>query len=150
MIGMKIVSACLIGINCTYKGGNKLDKRLYEAFKKGELFPVCPEVLAGMTTPRANAEIVGGTGSDVLDGKARVIEPNGKDATDYFVEGAKETLRAAKAIGAKEAVLKARSPSCGCGKTYDGTFTNTLIDGDGVTSALLKRNGITVKTEEDL
>jgi uncharacterized protein YbbK (DUF523 family) len=146
---MKIVSACLIGINCTYKKGNNLDERLYEAFKKGELLPVCPEVLAGLATPRPNAEISGGSGSDVLDGKARVVEPDGNDVTGRFIDGAEETLKAAKAIGAKEAILKARSPSCGCGKTYDGTFSHKLIDGDGVTTALLKRNGIIVKTEED-
>jgi uncharacterized protein YbbK (DUF523 family) len=147
---MRIVSACLLGINCTYKGGNKHDQRLYEAFKKGDLFPVCPEILGGQLTPRPKAEIAGGNGSGVLDGKARVVEPDGGDVTKYFVEGARETLKVAKAVGAKEAILKARSPSCGCGKTYDGTFTRTLVDGDGVTTALLKRNGITVKTEEDL
>jgi uncharacterized protein YbbK (DUF523 family) len=146
---MKIVSACLIGINCTWKGENKLNNKLFEEFKKGNLYPVCPEILGGQPTPRPNAEIKGGTGLDVLEGRTKVLEPSGKDVTEQFIKGAQEVLRIAKLIGAKEAILKARSPSCGCGKTYDGTFSKTLIEGDGVTTALLKKNGIKVYTEED-
>jgi len=146
---MKIVSACLIGINCNWKGENKLNQKIFEEFRKGNLYPICPEVLGGQPTPRLNAEIKGGTGLDVLEGRAKVVEINGKDVTERFIKGAQEVLRIAKTIGAKEAILKARSPSCGCGKTYDGTFSHSLVDGDGVTCALLRKNGIKVYTEED-
>jgi uncharacterized protein YbbK (DUF523 family) len=146
---MKIVSACLVGINCNYKSENKLNPKIYEDFEKGGLFPVCPEVFGGQPIPRPPAEIRNGTGLDVLEGKAKVINPDGSNVTSYFVKGAFEVLKIAKTIGAKEAILKARSPSCGCGKTYDGTFSGILIKGDGVTTALLKKNGIKVYTEEN-
>ncbi len=145
---MRLVSACLLGINCNWKGKSSLDKKVFEEFEKGGLFPVCPEILGGQSVPRANAEIVEGTGMDVLEGRAKVMDPRGNDVTEQFVRGAQETLRIAKAVGADEAILKARSPSCGCGKTYDGTFSHKLVDGDGVTAALLKKNGIVVKTED--
>ena len=90
----------------------------------------------------------GGTGQDVLNGKAIVVDPDGADVTKGFVDGAFEVLKIAKTIDAKEAILKSKSPSCGCGRTYDGAFTHTLVDGDGVTAALLKKNGIKVETEE--
>ena len=150
MIGMKLVSACLVGVNCKWKGGNNLDKRLYAEFGKGELFPVCPEVFGGQTVPRPDAEIKGGSGLDVLEGRARVVEPDGSDVTDLFIKGAEETLQIAKAIGAKEAILKDGSPSCGCGRISDGTFSHTSIEGDGVAAALLKKNSIRVKTEEQV
>lgn len=146
---MKIVSACLVGINCTWKGKNNLNKKLYEEFKKGDLFPICPEVLGGFSIPRPNAQIKGGTGLDVLNGRAKVIEPDGNDSTEKFIEGANETLKVVKEMNAKEAILKARSPSCGCGQIHDGTFSRKLIKGDGVTAALLKKNGIKVYTEDD-
>jgi uncharacterized protein YbbK (DUF523 family) len=147
---MRLVSACLVGINCNWRGGNSLDGRLFKEFEKGGLLPVCPEVLGGQSVPRSNAEIVGGNGLDVLEGRAKVMDPEGNDVTAQFIKGAQETLRIAKTVGAKEAILKARSPSCGCGKTYDGTFSHTLIDGDGVAAALLKKNGVVVKTEEQI
>lgn len=146
---MKIVSACLVGINCNYKGENKLNEKLFEEFKRGNLFPVCPEVYGGQSVPRPNAEITGGTGLDVLGGRARVIESDGKDVTEQFIKGAQKVLEIAKYLGVEEAILKARSPSCGCGETYDGTFSRKLINGDGVTAALLKINRIKVFTDEN-
>jgi uncharacterized protein YbbK (DUF523 family) len=146
---MKLVSACLLGINCNYKGEGKPNPKLIEEFKEGLLYPVCPEVLGRMKIPRPAAEISGGTGLDVIDGKAKVIDANGADVTKNFMDGAFAVLGIAKSVGAKEAVLKARSPSCGCAKIYDGTFSGNLIDGDGVTAALLKKNGVKVMTEED-
>ncbi|NIO44992.1 MAG: DUF523 domain-containing protein [Candidatus Aenigmarchaeota archaeon] len=131
---MYIVSACLAGINCNYKGVSKPNKKVIELVKRMKAIPVCPEVLAGQTIPRPNAKIDGGTGMDVLEGKARVIEADGNDVTKLFIKGAFEVLKITQAINAKEAILKARSPSCGC---------------DGVTTALLKRNGIKVYTEEN-
>jgi uncharacterized protein YbbK (DUF523 family) len=145
---MRLVSACLLGINCNYKGEGKPNPKLLEEFRKGLIYPVCPETLGRMSIPRAAAEIRGGTGLDVINGKARVLDKNGADVTRKFLDGASAVLELAKSLGAKEAVLKARSPSCGCCKIYDGTFSGTLIDGDGVTAALLKKNGITVLSDE--
>lgn len=146
---MIIVSACLAGVNCKYNGGNNLVKEIAELVAKGEALPVCPEQLGGNPTPRPAAEISGGTGAGVLDGKARVIRKDGKDVTAEFIKGAEEVLKLAKLAGASRAVLKARSPSCGCGRIYDGSFSGKLADGNGVTAELLARNGIRVSTEED-
>ena len=99
-----------------------------------------------MTTPRPAVEISGGAGADVLDGNARVVSSSGTDATENFIRGAREVLRIARAAGVKEAILKAKSPSCGCGRIYDGTFSGRLIEGNGVTAEILIRNGIKVTT----
>ena len=146
---MMIVSACLAGVNCKYSGGNSLDERVQELVAKGEAIPVCPEQLGGCTTPRPVVEISGGTGVDVLDGRCKVLRKTGEDVTAEFVRGAEEVLRLALMTGAKKAILKARSPSCGCGRIYDGTFSGKLIHGNGVTAELLLRNGIEVETEEE-
>ncbi len=113
---------------------------------KGKAIPVCPEQLGGLATPRPTAEISGGTGADVLEGRAEVRTSSGADVTDNFTRGAREALSIAKAAGAREAILKAKSPSCGCGLIYDGTFSGRLVEGNGVTAELLIRNGIIVKT----
>jgi uncharacterized protein YbbK (DUF523 family) len=141
---LKLVSACLLGVNCNFEAKNWLNPALLEEFKKGNLFPVCPEVLGGLPVPRVPAEIQGGTGADVIEGKAKVVNMHGEDVTEQFLKGANEALRIAQAVGAKEALLTERSPSCGCGKIFDGSFKDKLIAGDGVTVALLKKNGIKV------
>jgi uncharacterized protein YbbK (DUF523 family) len=141
---MKLVSACLLGVNCNFEGKNWLKPQLLEELAKGNLFPVCPEVLGGLSVPRVPAEIIGGDGPDVLDGKAKVINMAGVDVSSEFIKGANETLRIAKAVGAKEALLIEKSPSCGCGRIFDGTFSEKFKDGDGVTTALLKQNGIQI------
>lgn len=146
---MIIVSACLCGINTKYSGDNNLDERILKLLKEGKAIPVCPEQLGGLTTPRAAHEISNGTGADVLDGKCKVKGIDGQDSTEGFIKGAYETLSIAKGCNAKVAILKAKSPSCGYGKIYDGTFTGTKIEGNGVTAELLKRNGIQIYTEED-
>lgn len=146
---MIIASACLCGINCKYNGKNNLNDAIAELFRQGKIIPVCPEQLGGLTTPREVKEITGGTGAEVLQGTAKVISPNNFDSTEQFIRGAYETLNIAKNANIKVAVLKAKSPSCGVKKIYDGTFSGSLVDGNGVTAELLIRNGIKVFNEND-
>ncbi|HSQ49454.1 MAG TPA: DUF523 domain-containing protein [Candidatus Deferrimicrobiaceae bacterium] len=141
---MKLVSACLLGVNCNFEGKNWLNVELQAEFMKGTLFPVCPEVLGGLGVPRVPSEVVGGDGGDVLDGKAKVVNMLGVDVTEQFVKGAFAVLAIAKSVGASEAMLIEKSPSCGCGEIFDGTFQNKFKVGEGVASALLKRNGVKV------
>ena len=147
---MKIVSACLAGLNTRYNGKSKASAKIMVMLAAGDAVAVCPEQLGGLPTPRPPAEIKGGDGAKVLNKKARVYNCNGENVTKEFIRGARETLKIAKECGATEAVFAPRSPSCGCGKIYNGSFTGKLRDGDGVTTALLKRNGIRVINEEDL
>ncbi|MCK4452122.1 MAG: DUF523 domain-containing protein, partial [Anaerolineae bacterium] len=108
-----------------------------------------PEVAGGLPTPRPPAEIQGGDGGDVLEGRARVVNIEGKDVTAEFLAGARKALRVAQRWDIKEAILKARSPSCGVGPIYDGSFSGRLVEGDGVTAALLEREGIIVRNEDE-
>jgi uncharacterized protein YbbK (DUF523 family) len=146
---MYLVSACLLGVNCRYDGGGYHDDKLLELAGQGRVIPVCPEQLGGCGTPRPPCEIYAGSGGDVLDGRCRVISSSGEDKTDNFVRGAMETLKLAKAYGIEKAILKARSPSCGYGRIYDGTFSGKTTEGNGVTAELLIRNGIEVHSDED-
>lgn len=149
---MKLCSACLIGIECRYDGKSSLEKaskELLQEFKNGDIIPVCPEQLGGLATPRTPSEIQGGmSGEDVLDSRSRVIGKNGKDVTQQFIKGAYEVLKIAEFLGTTEYIGVQKSPSCGCGRIYDGTFTKTLINEDGVTTALLKRHNIHVSTQD--
>lgn len=147
---MKIISACLCGINCAWNGKAKTSPKVLELIKSGELIPVCPEQLGGLSTPRIPQEIQGGSGENVLTGKCKVMNREGEDVTVQFIRGAEEALKIARLVGATEFIAKSKSPSCGCGSTYNGTFSGTLIEGDGVTTALLKQNGIKVISGEDL
>lgn len=146
---MIIVSACLCGVNCKYSGGNNLSEDVLKLFREGKAIPVCPEQLGGLTTPRNVREICNSTGAEVLDGKGKVVGPEGDEATEEFIKGAEETLKIAKECGAKVAILKQRSPSCGSGIIYDGSFTGKKVSGNGVTAELLIRNGIKVYNEEN-
>ena len=146
---MKIVSACLIGINCMWSGKSKPCQKVIDLVKQGKAIPVCPEQLGGLKTPRVPQEIQGGTGRDVLNEKCKVVNKNGEDVTEQFIRGAEEALRIAKLVNAKECSAKSKSPSCGCGLTYDGTFYGNLIPGDGVATAFLKKNGIRVMNEKE-
>lgn len=110
----------------------------------GAAVPVCPEVLGGLGTPRRPAEIVGGDGTDVLDGAARVLDDRGADVTAQYLTGAAAALRAARATGARRAVLADGSPSCGSSHLHDGSFAGRVRPGVGVTAALLRREGIEV------
>jgi len=114
------------------------------------LMPVCPEQLGNLSTPRQPAEILGGTGLDVIKGNAKVMTEEGGDVTRNFIQGAAEVLDIALKNYVQCAVFKERSPSCGCRYLYDGTFSGKLIRGGGVTTALLKQNQIPVFSEEDL
>ncbi|HHW30232.1 MAG TPA: DUF523 domain-containing protein [Clostridiaceae bacterium] len=143
-----LVSACLAGVNCKYNGGNNLRKDIQGIVSQGKAILVCPEQLGGCPTPRPPAEIQGGTGADVLDGKCKVINRNGEDVTYYFINGAEETLKIAKMAGIKRAILKSRSPSCGYGQIYDGSFSGKVKEGNGVTAELLLRNGIMLENEK--
>ncbi|MFN2556556.1 MAG: DUF523 domain-containing protein [Nitriliruptorales bacterium] len=150
-----LVSACLAGRRCTYKGtanppegdGSLQIERL---IAEGEAVLICPEMDGGLGAPRPPAEIVGGDGHDVLDGRARVVAVDGTDVTEAYLGGARMAVERARMHGACGAVLKARSPSCGHGAIYDGSFSKTLVPGDGVTAAALRRAGIAVMTDEDL
>ncbi|AFS77935.1 hypothetical protein Curi_c08650 [Gottschalkia acidurici 9a] len=141
---MYIISACLAGIDCKYDGKNNKNEKILKLVQEGKAILVCPEQLGGLSTPRLPSEIVPDNGN------VKVISNNGKDVTENFLKGAEETLKIAKMMGIKKAILKARSPSCGYGKIYDGTFSKTIIKGNGVTSELLEKNGIKIYTEEDL
>ena len=139
-----IISACLLGIRCRYDGGHSRNEIPVKKKKTYQLIPICPEESGGLPTPRPPAEIVDGDGEAVLDGKAKVMTADGTDVTGAHLKGAHHALQVAQSHGATHVILKARSPSCGCGDIYDGTFSGTLTSGDGVTTALLKRHGITV------
>ncbi len=143
-----IVSACLAGVRCRYDGNTRPDPKIVEMVRRGEAIPVCPEVLGGLPIPRDPAELTA-NGEYVLDGQARVVTRSGKDVTQAFLRGAEETLRICREHGITEALFSAKSPSCGCGAIYDGRFTHTLVCGDGVTSALLKRSGVRVRANTE-
>lgn len=148
---MKILaSACLAGVNCTFRGTNNLNHRIKKLVDSKAAIALCPEVFGALGSPRENIELVGGDGSDVLDGRARAINASGKDVTADVIRGATSILEIARIYGIKEAVLKSNSPSCGAGRIYDGTFSKKLKSGDGVLTALLKRNGIKVITEKEV
>lgn len=142
---MYLISACLAGVNSRYDGGNNENDIILRLVKEGKALLVCPEQLGGLPTPRAACEIV-------LDKneERKVINKDGEDKTYNFILGAEETLHIAKKANIKKAILKAKSPSCGYGKIYDGTFSRKLIDGNGITAELLIQNGIEVFTENDL
>lgn len=135
-----IISACFTGVNCRYDQKCINLDRLDELKEKYNLIPLCPEILGGLSAPRSPAERT----------QDKVINKEGQDVTDYFQRGANETLKIAKKYNCKYAILKEKSPSCGFGKIYDGTFSGKLVDGYGVTAELLEKNGITVIGESDI
>ena len=136
-----LVSACLLGVNCRYDGSHGENKEILALLDEYHLVPVCPEQLGGMETPRPASE---------RRGENTVISQSGQDVTAFFEKGASETLKLANIFGCKKAVLKERSPSCGNGMIYDGTFSGNKIPGSGVTAALLKENGIEVIGESKI
>ncbi|WP_026580937.1 DUF523 domain-containing protein [Bacillus sp. J33] len=145
---MILVSSCLAGLEVRYDGTHSLDNKLRKLVAEKKAVAVCPELLGGFSTPREPAEIVGGGGEDVLDGKAKVVEKSGRDVTELYIQGAYAALEEALNIKAKIVVLKENSPSCGSSMIYNGEFKGTKTAGNGVTAALLKRKGLTVISEE--
>lgn len=139
---MILVSACLAGVDCAWDARDRLSPEIKEMVDKSIAIPICPEVLGGRGIPRTKTEIRGGTGKDVLDGRARVFDEKGRDVTIEFLKGARETVDIVRRYNIKKAILKSKSPSCGVGQIYDGSFKGNLIPGDGVVAALLKREGV--------
>lgn len=135
-----LVSACLLGVECNHEGqaaSRTIRETLEEQYR---VIPVCPEVAGGLPTPRAAAEIQ-------ADG--RVVNVEGEDVTAAYRRGAETAVGLARASGATRAVLKARSPSCGSSQVYDGTFSKTLVEGEGVTARALREAGVEVTSDED-
>ncbi|NTV90356.1 MAG: DUF523 domain-containing protein [Clostridiales bacterium] len=145
-----LISACLLGIKCRYDGGDCYNQKAVDIAVKEGGIPVCPEQLGGFATPRPPAEIDNGSGGPVLEGSCCVKGKDGEDKTEKFILGAEETLKIARLCGAGKAILKARSPSCGKGVIYDGTFSGIKKAGNGVTAEILLRNGLEVITEDEL
>lgn len=135
-----LVSRCLLGEKCRYDGKSNMDISQFLVEKGYCPVGVCPEQLGGLSTPRVSAEIVGD----------RVVNKNSKDVTEQFVAGAGKTAKIGMENGCKIAVLKSKSPSCGCGEIYDGTFSGKKIKGDGVTAKLLLEMGYEIFTEKQI
>ena len=133
---MILVSACLVGINCKYNGGNNYNEKIFNMVKNGEAIPLCAEQLGGLTTPRIPVEI------KMINGKKHALNKEGK--------GAKEILELAKKLNIKKAILQPRSPSCGVGKIYSGNFDGQLVDGNGFLAEILIENGIEVLNVDEI
>lgn len=136
-----IVSACLLGVACNHRGGSSPSSEVAALARRYRLIPVCPEVAGGLPTPRPAAE---------LDPEGRVRTADGTDVTLAYECGAAHAVALAGGGRAIGAVLKARSPSCGCHQIYDGTHQRVLVGGEGVTAAALRSAGVAVCSEEDL
>lgn len=132
-----LISACLLGCRCRYDGASKPQPWIAALAERHELVPVCPEQMGGLATPRPPAERQGD----------RVVTKEGADVTAQYRRGAEEALRLCRLFDCQAALLKERSPSCGCGSVYDGTFTGVLTAGDGVTAELLRAEGVPVYGE---
>ncbi len=138
---MKIlVSACLLGEDCTYNGGSNRNENVIKLSEKHTLIPICPETFACLPTPRVPSEIKGG----------RVYSKDGKDLTKEFYDGAEKALYIAEESGCQAAILKEKSPSCGFGKIYDGTFSGTLTYGNGIAAQMLYEHGIRIYGESNV
>lgn len=145
---MIMVSACLLGKNCKYSGGNNKNEKLLSLLCHHAVIPVCPEESGGLPTPRPPAEIINGQGTDVVEGHAKIKDKTGRDVTASFLAGANKLRELAEKEKISLAVLKERSPSCGVEKIYDGSFSGRIIPGCGVCTALLRQSGVKVVSEE--
>ncbi|UTL72929.1 DUF523 domain-containing protein [Bacillus halotolerans] len=147
---MILVRSCLGGIECRYNGSHAASEKIRKLIEEKQAVMACPEPLGGFSTPREPAEIIGGTGEDVLNGTAKIITSSGEDVTDLYMKGAAQTLAYAKEINASAVILKENSPSCGSNFIYNGSFSGKKIAGNGVTAALLKQAGYRVISENQL
>nr|WP_090885987.1 DUF523 domain-containing protein [Evansella caseinilytica] len=147
---MILVSSCLAGLEVRYNGTHRLNHVIRKLMEENKAVTACPELLGGFSTPRDPAEIIGGDGEDVLAGRAKVVDKAGRDVTEEYIKGACATLEMANEVKATAVVLKENSPSCGSSMIYNGDFTGEKIPGNGVTSALLKKHGYTVISEDEL
>ncbi|KJK14557.1 DUF523 domain-containing protein [Pseudomonas sp. 2(2015)] len=146
-----LVSACLLGQPVRYDGRASGHPELLQQWQnQGRIVPLCPEVAGGLPTPRPPAEILGGQGAAVLEGDTQVLTVTGEDVSVQFLAGAQRALELVRRHGIRIAVLKSGSPSCGNLLTYDGTFSGTKVTGEGVTVALLRREGVQVFSELEL
>lgn len=146
-----LVSGCLLGQKVRYDGaGFAVHEQLAQWQAQGRVISICPEMAGGLPTPRAPAEIVGGQGLEVIHGKARVLTQQGADLSAAFIAGAEAAVALVHKHQIKIALLKARSPSCGQQQIYDGTFSSVLIEGQGVSAALLEAAGVRVFNEQQL
>ena len=135
-----LVSACLLGENCKYNGGNNYHEKIELLKKKYDIIPICPEVLGGLSTPRSPSEIK----------NYRVINKDGLDVTKNFMLGRDKVINIVKYAKVKKALLKENSPSCGVNHIYDGKFSHTLINGEGITTNALRKLGIEIYSENDI
>ncbi len=142
---MYIVSACLAGIKCRYDGKSSENEFVMNLIKEGKAIAVCPELLGGLKTPRPACEVTIDT-----DGNRKVVTKDGRDYSKEFQDGARKTLELAKNKDITKAILKSKSPSCGCGLIHDGSFTGTMIEGNGLTADLLLKSGLKVFTDKQI
>ena len=142
-----LISACLLGKNCRYDGGHSHLQEL-DALDV-DWVPVCPEEEGGLETPRSPSEMQC-SAENILNGTGSIVTNEGYDVTEKFIQGAEDSLKTGLRAGAECAILKSRSPSCGVGRVYDGSFENTLIDGDGIFSHLCQKSGINCISSDDL
>lgn len=144
-----LVSACLLGENCRYDAKNSLKSNVLNFLEKYEIIKVCPEVLGGLSIPREPAEIQNGNFRGVLTGECKILTKTGNDVTSEFLKGSFEVLKIARDNNIKIAILKQNSPSCGSKQIYDGSFLNNKVDGMGICTYLLKKQGLKVFSEND-
>ena len=144
-----LISACLLGLNCRYDGSHQKLQEMDILKEKFILIPVCPEQAGGLSTPRIPCEIQCKT-SDIFDGKGKVLNREGKDCTEAFIRGAREALFLTEIFRIKKALLKDGSPSCGSTRIYDGSFSGKCIPGEGITSWILKKQGVQIYNEKQV
>lgn len=144
-----LVSACITGKNCRYDGGNCFDKKVMDFLENREYISICPEELGGLKIPRPPAEILVEKNEKNLITERKVINREGVDVTGVFEDGARKTLDIIRSNGIKTAILQDRSPSCGSRFIYRGDFSGNLVEGTGITAALLIANGIVVLDENN-
>ncbi len=146
---MYLISACLCGVNCKYNGKNNLNEKCLKLLREGKAVLVCPEQMGGLTTPRIPSELIGSSKDIIEYSKGKILDKEGNDVSVQFIKGAEETLKIAKELGVKKAILKEGSPSCGSSFIYDGSFSGKKIKGEGITTYLLRKEGVEVISEEE-